>query len=140
MSVHHSIDNTALSASVKRQYCPSTEKSYDFRKSSTPFFHLSTPLTPDTGSFEDRLSSPSSKLCDECKTNEFKYKCPGCSVRSCSLPCVKAHKQRTGCTGKRQQLTEFVPLSKFDDNLLLSGINRKSNRNRRLVLRFQTEP
>ncbi|KAJ0566186.1 hypothetical protein HanIR_Chr06g0270951 [Helianthus annuus] len=32
MSVHHSIDNTALSASVKRQYCPSTEKSYDFRK------------------------------------------------------------------------------------------------------------
>ncbi|KAM0010347.1 putative Zinc finger, HIT-type [Helianthus debilis subsp. tardiflorus] len=68
-------------------------------------------------------SSPSSKHCDECKTNEFKYKCPGCSVRSCSLPCVKAHKQRTGCTGKRQQLTEFVPLSKFDDNLLLSDYN-----------------
>ncbi|KAF5760967.1 putative Zinc finger, HIT-type [Helianthus annuus] len=68
-------------------------------------------------------SSPSSKPCDECKTNEFKYKCPGCSVRSCSLPCVKAHKQRTGCTGKRQQLTEFVPLSKFDDNLLLSDYN-----------------
>ncbi|KAI3764800.1 hypothetical protein L2E82_14816 [Cichorium intybus] len=62
----------------------------------------------------------SSKCCDECKTNAFKYKCPGCSVRSCSLPCVKAHKQRTGCTGKRQQQTEFVPLSKFDDNLLLS--------------------
>ncbi|KAJ0836831.1 putative Zinc finger, HIT-type [Helianthus annuus] len=68
-------------------------------------------------------SSPSSKHCDECKANEFKYKCPGCSVRSCSLPCVKAHKQRTGCTGKRQQLTEFVPLSKFDDNLLLSDYN-----------------
>ncbi|XP_076944136.1 uncharacterized protein LOC143614639 [Bidens hawaiensis] len=65
----------------------------------------------------------SSKLCTECKTNEFKYKCPGCSVRSCSLPCVKAHKQRTGCTGKRQQLTEVVPLSKFDDNLLLSDYN-----------------
>ncbi|KAI3796711.1 hypothetical protein L1987_39390 [Smallanthus sonchifolius] len=63
---------------------------------------------------------PSSKLCNECKTVEFKYKCPACSVRSCSLTCVKAHKQRTGCTGKRQQLTEFVPLSKFDDNLLLS--------------------
>ncbi|KAK1424911.1 hypothetical protein QVD17_20252 [Tagetes erecta] len=69
-------------------------------------------------------SSPSpSKLCNECNTNEFKYKCPGCSARSCSLPCVKAHKQRTGCTGKRQQLTEFVPLSKFDDNLLLSDYN-----------------
>ncbi|KAI7752628.1 hypothetical protein M8C21_006405 [Ambrosia artemisiifolia] len=46
-----------------------------------------------------------------------------CTVQSCSLPCVKAHKQRTGCTGKRQQLTEFVPLSKFDDNLLLSDYN-----------------
>lgn len=66
-------------------------------------------------------SSSSSKFCDECKTNEFKYKCPGCTLRSCSLTCVKAHKQRTGCTGKRQQQTQFVPLSKFDDNILLSG-------------------
>ncbi|KVH97076.1 box C/D snoRNA protein 1 [Cynara cardunculus var. scolymus] len=65
----------------------------------------------------------SSKSCEECKTNIFKYKCPGCSVRSCSLPCVKAHKQRTGCTGKRQQHTEFVPLSQFDDNLILSDYN-----------------
>ncbi|KAA8515715.1 hypothetical protein F0562_018674 [Nyssa sinensis] len=61
-------------------------------------------------------------LCEECETNPSKYKCPGCSVRSCSLPCVKAHKQRTGCTGKRQQ-TKFVPLSEFDDNLLLSDYN-----------------
>lgn len=65
----------------------------------------------------------SSKFCEECKTNTFKYKCPGCSVRSCSLPCVKDHKQRTGCTGKRQQHTAFVPLSQFDDNLLLSDYN-----------------
>ena len=59
-------------------------------------------------------------LCQECKLNPSKYTCPGCSVRSCSLPCVKAHKQQTGCTGKRQQ-TQFVPLSQFDDTLLLSG-------------------
>ncbi|GMY22335.1 putative box C/D snoRNA protein SPCC613.07 [Fagus crenata] len=61
-------------------------------------------------------------LCDECKANPSKYKCPGCSIRSCSLPCVKAHKQRTACTGKRNQ-THFVPLSQFDDNLLLSDYN-----------------
>ncbi|CBI32194.3 unnamed protein product, partial [Vitis vinifera] len=61
-------------------------------------------------------------LCQECKLNPSKYTCPGCSVRSCSLPCVKAHKQQTGCTGKRQQ-TQFVPLSQFDDNLLLSDYN-----------------
>lgn len=60
--------------------------------------------------------------CEECKTNPSKYKCPGCSLRSCSLPCVKAHKQRTGCTGKRP-LTNYLPLSQFDDNVLLSDYN-----------------
>ncbi|KAG6671600.1 box C/D snoRNA protein 1 [Carya illinoinensis] len=61
-------------------------------------------------------------VCEECEASPSKYKCPGCSMRSCSLPCVKAHKQRTGCTGKRSQ-TQFVPLSQFDDNLLLSDYN-----------------
>ncbi|KAK9283019.1 hypothetical protein L1049_011246 [Liquidambar formosana] len=63
-----------------------------------------------------------SPLCEECKSNPSKYKCPGCSLRSCGLACVKAHKQRTRCTGKRLQ-TQFVPLSQFDDNILLSDYN-----------------
>ncbi|KAH1043135.1 hypothetical protein AAZX31_09G138100 [Glycine max] len=58
-------------------------------------------------------------LCEECKSNPSKYTCPGCSLHSCSLPCVKSHKDRTGCSGKRNQ-TQFLPLSKFDDNVLLS--------------------
>ncbi|KAG5565230.1 hypothetical protein RHGRI_001208 [Rhododendron griersonianum] len=71
---------------------------------------------------EPSSTNPNAKpLCEECKLKPSKYKCPGCSTRSCSLPCVKAHKQRTGCTGKRQQ-TQFVPLSHFDDNLLLSEL------------------
>ncbi|CAI8610993.1 unnamed protein product [Vicia faba] len=60
--------------------------------------------------------------CEECKSNPSKYKCPGCSINSCSLPCVKAHKVRTGCNGKRNQ-TLFVPISQFDDNILLSDYN-----------------
>ncbi|XP_058760110.1 uncharacterized protein LOC131633415 [Vicia villosa] len=60
--------------------------------------------------------------CEECKSNPSKYKCPGCSIQSCSLPCVKAHKVRTGCNGKRNQ-TGFVPISQFDDNILLSDYN-----------------
>ncbi|GKV30976.1 hypothetical protein SLEP1_g39729 [Rubroshorea leprosula] len=59
-------------------------------------------------------------FCEGCKNHPSKYKCPGCSLHSCSLPCVKAHKQRTGCNGKRN-MTKFVPLSEFDDNLLVSG-------------------
>ncbi|KAL1209559.1 hypothetical protein V5N11_005184 [Cardamine amara subsp. amara] len=61
-------------------------------------------------------------VCEECKLNQWKYKCPGCSIRSCGLSCVRAHKKRTSCTGKRK-VTDFVPLSKFDDNLLLSDYN-----------------
>ncbi|KAK8953347.1 hypothetical protein KSP40_PGU019046 [Platanthera guangdongensis] len=58
-------------------------------------------------------------LCYECGSNPWKYRCPGCSIRSCSLACVNSHKKRTGCMGKRSH-TEVVPLSQFDDNLLLS--------------------
>jgi len=36
----------------------------------------------------------------------------------CSLPCVKQHKQKHGCDGKRHK-TAFVHLSQFDDNQLL---------------------
>lgn len=60
-------------------------------------------------------------LCDECRSNPWKYRCPGCSIKSCSLPCVKSHKARTNCTGKRNR-TDFVPLSQFDDNVLISGL------------------
>ncbi|GMI75747.1 hypothetical protein like AT1G04945 [Hibiscus trionum] len=60
--------------------------------------------------------------CEECKNKASKYKCPACCLRTCSLPCVNAHKQRTGCNGKRN-ITSFVPLSQFDDKLLLSDYN-----------------
>lgn len=71
-------------------------------------------------SLNSDLKKQETVLCEECKEKPSKYKCPGCSVRSCSLDCVKAHKQRASCSGKRSQ-THFVPLSQFDDNLLLSG-------------------
>ncbi|KAK8253286.1 hypothetical protein V6Z12_1Z015400 [Gossypium hirsutum] len=63
------------------------------------------------------MEEPKIGDCEECKKKASKYKCPGCCLRTCSLPCVNAHKQRTGCTGKRN-ITSFVPLSRFDDNLL----------------------
>ncbi|XP_049389305.1 uncharacterized protein LOC125853621 [Solanum stenotomum] len=64
----------------------------------------------------------SSVECEECKLNPWKYKCPGCSVRTCSLTCVNSHKQRTTCNGKKS-LTNVLPLSQFDDNILLSDYN-----------------
>lgn len=73
---------------------------------------------------EPSISSAKNQLilCEECKRKPAKYKCPGCSLRSCSLPCVNTHKQRTSCTGKKP-VADFVPMSKFDDNLILSDYN-----------------
>lgn len=57
--------------------------------------------------------------CEECKKEVAKYKCPACSHRTCSLQCVRAHKERLSCTGKRDR-TAFVPIDSFDDTQLLS--------------------
>ncbi|KAM1064666.1 hypothetical protein TB2_028215 [Malus domestica] len=76
----------------------------------------------EEGGGEAGSTKPNPKICQECKEKASKYKCPGCSVRSCSLPCVKAHKLRSGCTGKRP-LTNFVPSTQMDNNQLLFDYN-----------------
>ena len=55
-----------------------------------------------------------------CQAASFKYKCPRCLMRSCSLPCVKQHKLVSGCNGQRDK-TAFVSLDDFTDLNLLSG-------------------
>ncbi|CAG9466149.1 unnamed protein product [Pedinophyceae sp. YPF-701] len=61
------------------------------------------------------------ELCSVCSEVVSKYRCPRCSVRTCSLACVKRHKEETGCTGKRDR-TAFVKVSDFTDNHLLSDL------------------
>ncbi|VDK27882.1 unnamed protein product, partial [Anisakis simplex] len=41
-------------------------------------------------------ASPKSvvRLCDQCRKEPFKYKCPRCLFRSCSLQCSKHHKEQ----------------------------------------------
>ncbi|KAL9324212.1 hypothetical protein ACSQ67_009069 [Phaseolus vulgaris] len=83
---------------------------------------MSSSVSQTEGQATIQKPSKGPTLCEECKSNPWKYTCPGCSLHSCSLPCVKSHKERTGCSGKRIQ-TLFVPLSKFDDDILLSDYN-----------------
>jgi hypothetical protein len=40
-------------------------------------------------------------LCPICYTNPPKYRCPRCSMRTCSMECSKAHKIRASCSGLR---------------------------------------
>ncbi|KAJ7525050.1 hypothetical protein O6H91_17G034100 [Diphasiastrum complanatum] len=76
----------------------------------------------DGDGVDERRDNRSGTVCEECGNNLAKYRCPACALRSCGLSCVRAHKERTGCTGKRDR-TAFVPLSDYDDNLLISDYN-----------------
>lgn len=44
---------------------------------------------------------PLTALCCICHSAEWRYRCPRCSTKTCSLPCVTKHKQRASCNGKR---------------------------------------
>lgn len=57
--------------------------------------------------------------CGVCRSEEAKYKCPACLTHTCSLLCVKKHKDDSGCSGVRNK-TAFVTLSHFDEMTLLS--------------------
>ncbi|XP_026179242.1 box C/D snoRNA protein 1 [Mastacembelus armatus] len=57
--------------------------------------------------------------CGVCGSEEAKYRCPACRTHSCSLLCVKKHKENSGCSGVRDR-TAFVTLSQFDEMTLLS--------------------
>ncbi|KAL6871224.1 hypothetical protein J3F83DRAFT_734655 [Trichoderma novae-zelandiae] len=51
-------------------------------------------------------------LCGICHINSPKYKCPRCSIATCSLACITKHKSWSQCSGARDQ-TAFVAKSKL---------------------------
>ena len=51
-------------------------------------------------------------LCEICKKEEYKYNCPKCSIKTCSVKCVKAHKNKYGCDGEKDK---FKLVTKQDD-------------------------
>jgi hypothetical protein len=71
-------------------------------------------LEPDTTIYPDIPEagpSTNSSKCIIC-SSPFKYTCPRCSARTCSLPCIKTHKSSSGCSGIRDP-TKFVTLTEF---------------------------
>ena len=90
--------------------------------------------TARTGPTPDSPSSPS--ICAACAATAPRYRCPGCSTMSCSLACVTAHKQQSGCTGKRPR-SAYVPLPSFTaghlqhDLLFLEEVARNSQTTQR---------
>ncbi|KAK0206799.1 hypothetical protein DFS33DRAFT_620343 [Desarmillaria ectypa] len=77
-------------------------------------------------------SSSASKICPMCNAKPTKYTCPGCETPTCSLPCSKAHKERTRCTGQRNKV-KYVPMNRYGwgemmrDYTYLEDVGRKTN-------------
>lgn len=57
--------------------------------------------------------------CEICFVNAHKYKCPGCEMKTCSLPCYSKHKQDKDCNGQRKR-TKFVSKDEFSEIDLLN--------------------
>ncbi len=71
-----------------------------------------------TGAAVVAPSAAAARVCG-CGT-AAKYTCPGCAAQSCSLACVKAHKQASGCSGTRNRV-QYTDLRGFHDGVLQSG-------------------
>uniref|UniRef100_A0A7S2R9K0 Box C/D snoRNA protein 1 n=1 Tax=Mucochytrium quahogii TaxID=96639 RepID=A0A7S2R9K0_9STRA len=69
----------------------------------------------------DDKNEPCNSLCAVCDKVEYKYRCPRCSTQTCSLHCVKKHKETTGCSGVRDK-TKFVDIKEFSDKTLRSDL------------------
>ena len=54
--------------------------------------------------------------CQQCGLVKSKYTCPKCSFRTCSLPCVKLHKEANNCDGQRKPFEIVKKFSHFNEN------------------------
>ena len=85
---------------------------------------------------ESKATVPVLEKCEVCHLQPFKYKCPRCGRKSCSLNCIKLHKERNSCTGVPDKAT-FVDLKGFTlqqlrkDMGYLTDIIDVANRNSR---------
>ena len=44
-------------------------------------------------------------LCEICKINPYKYNCPRCLMKTCSIECSKKHKKKYNCNGIKDKFT-----------------------------------
>lgn len=59
--------------------------------------------------------------CAVCNLIKFKYTCPKCEIKTCSLKCSTQHKVNMKCSGIRDR-TKFVPLKYYSQANFYSGI------------------
>ncbi|CAL1534294.1 unnamed protein product [Lymnaea stagnalis] len=75
--------------------------------------------------------SQKNTVCELCGSTVAIYTCPGCHVKTCSLPCVKEHKRRFFCNGERKK-TAFVDISEYSESHMLNDYRFLEDANRQV--------
>ncbi|KAK4468771.1 hypothetical protein MN116_007944 [Schistosoma mekongi] len=88
-------------------------------------------ISPENSQSIECGSVTDNRLCTVCLENEFKYKCPKCETKTCSLSCCNDHKIRFDCSGICDAVTycrkENYSMFLFQrDYRLLEEIDRKN--------------
>ena len=62
-------------------------------------------------------------LCEICKKEEYKYNCPKCKLKTCSVTCVKNHKKKYGCDGEKDKFKKLSKQSEYTEQVFHRDIN-----------------
>ena len=65
------------------------------------------------------MHSNGKSRCELCVEKEWKYRCPKCEIKTCSLECSKKHKEDLACDGIKSHIAQKrVKMDDFDLGLL----------------------
>jgi len=83
-----------------------------------------------SSSVPESVVQPPSQPCQICQSQNSKYTCPKCQIKTCSLTCSKSHKLSLNCTGIRNK-SSYIPMNRYgwgslmDDFCFLEDVGRK---------------
>lgn len=82
------------------------------------------------------ITTTASHMCAVCGSSSSKYCCPACLKKTCSLTCVRKHKEQDNCTGRKtvsfKRVSEFTDKDLVDDYFLLEEVNEGIERAARM--------
>jgi len=66
-------------------------------------------------------------ICQICKINKYKYTCPKCFIKTCSVNCVKNHKKRFKCNGIRDKFKKISKNTDYNEKVFFRDMKYLSN-------------
>ncbi|KAK9172763.1 HIT zinc finger family protein [Cryptosporidium meleagridis] len=74
------------------------------------------------------------RKCENCE-NDYKYRCPACNTKSCSLECVNHHKSKTGCDGDgmKKHIGRNIAISQYNCDDMWRDFNFLEEMRRRIL-------